>query len=70
MTISLPEPLKREMERHPEVNWSAVASKAFQRQLRAQKILDQFSGPGVTEDEAIKRGLQLRHPEKVVEKVT
>ena len=65
MTISIPAVLRDEVVKHPEINWSAVASKAFERQLRAQQVLEQFAEAGVTEAEAIRRGLQLRHSRRV-----
>jgi post-segregation antitoxin (ccd killing protein) len=61
MTITVPEDLKRQMVKLPEINWSRVASKAFQRRLEAEKALGLFAEPGITEEEAIQRGLRLRH---------
>jgi len=59
--ITVPEAVRKEMIDHPEINWSAVATKAFQKQLRAQEILQQFADPSVSEDEAIQRGLKIHH---------
>ena len=66
MNISIPTAVKDEMEEHPEINWSAVASNAFVRQLRAQKVLEQFAEAGIDEEEALQRGLQLQHQQKIV----
>lgn len=65
MTISLPASLKAKMESHEEINWSGVAAKAFARQLRAQEVLEEFGEEGVSEEEAIQRGLRLRHRAEV-----
>lgn len=65
MSISVPATLKAKMEKHQEINWSGVAAKAFDRQLRAQEVLEQFREEGVSEEEAIERGLRLRHKEEV-----
>jgi hypothetical protein len=56
--ISVPESLKEEMTGHREINWSAVATRAFERQLQAQKILLSFEEKGVTDEEAAERVLR------------
>lgn len=68
MSISVPASIKAEMGKHSEINWSGVAAKAFVRQLRAQEVLEQFSEEGVSEEEAIQRGLRLRHKEEIANK--
>ncbi len=68
MNITLPKSVKKEIDEHPEINWSGVASKAFIRQLQAQKVLDQFAEPDVSEDEAIERALRVQHRQKVIAK--
>jgi hypothetical protein len=68
MNISVPLSLKRRMEKHPEINWSGVASKTFERQLQAQDVLDQLAEKGVSEEEAMDRALRVQHPHKVVSK--
>lgn len=68
MTITVPIDLKHEMSQLPEINWSRVASVAFQKRIEAERFLGQFAEPGITEEEAIKRGLRLRH--KLLEKPT
>ena len=59
MSITVPESLRTEMAEHREINWSAVATRAFGRQLRAQKILLSFEEKGVTDEEAAERMLKL-----------
>jgi hypothetical protein len=61
MTITVPVELKREMETRAEINWSRVAVKAFDRRLKAEKMLGLFAEEDITEEEAIQRGLRLRH---------
>jgi hypothetical protein len=59
--ITVPDTVKREMTKHSEINWSAVATKAFEKQLKAQKILEQFADSSVAEEDAIQRGLKIHH---------
>lgn len=59
MTITVPASLKREMDRHNQINWSAVATKGFQRRIEAEKILEKFAETGISEEEAIHRGLRI-----------
>ena len=33
MTLSVPEELKKEMDKHPEMNWSAVAREAIKHRI-------------------------------------
>ena len=40
VTISVPEQLKREMERRKGINWSEVARKAFEEQMRREEMVD------------------------------
>ena len=68
INLTIPSELKRRMRKHEEINWSGVAAKAFERQLRAQEILDRFREEGVSEEEAVQRGLRLRHREEVAKK--
>ncbi len=70
MNISVPASLKRQIQEHPEINWSALASKTFDRQLRAQNVLDQLVEEGVSEDEATVRALRVQHHQKVLKKVS
>ncbi len=54
------------MEKHSEINWSRTAAKAFEKRLEAEKVLGAFAEPEISEEEAIRRGLNLRH--KLLEK--
>ena len=58
--ITLPEELLAEMKKHPEVNWSRVAARAFERRLQAEKILRQLEEPDITDEEAARRVIKTR----------
>ena len=58
-TITLPESLRLEMKDFRDINWSGVATRAFRKQIEAQKIVRQFAEKGISDEEAIKRGLSL-----------
>jgi len=62
MNISVPVSLKRRMDEHREINWSALACKMFERQLKAQEILSQLEEPNVSEEEALERAMRVQHP--------
>jgi hypothetical protein len=66
--ISVPLSLKRRMKKHPEINWSGLACKTFERQLQAQDLLDQLVEEGVSEEETVERALRVQHTHKVVSK--
>lgn len=70
MTITVPVALKREMETRSEINWSRVAAKAFQRRIEAERVLQRFAEPDVTEEEAIERGLRIRHRQKALQRTS
>jgi len=58
--ITIPENLHTEMKKHPEVNWSRVAAKAFERHLWAKRILEQLEEPSITDEEAARRVIKTR----------
>jgi post-segregation antitoxin (ccd killing protein) len=66
MNISVPVSLKRRMNEHREINWSALACKTFERQLRAQEVLGQFAEEGISEEEALERAMRVQHPSRKV----
>ncbi len=66
MNISVPVSLKHRMDEHREINWSALACKTFERQLRAQEVLGQFAEEGISEEEAIERAMRVQHPSRKV----
>lgn len=42
MTIAIPNELKKEMELHPEINWSEVARAAIRRKIHILKEMDRI----------------------------
>lgn len=50
MTITVPSLIKRDMEKHPQINWSAVASDAFERRLRIEEAVGRLDRPGSSEE--------------------
>ena len=59
-TITIPKSVKLRMSDFPEINWSAVATRAFRRQMDAQAIIQKFAEPDISDEEAIRRGLAIR----------
>ncbi|MEM0118102.1 MAG: hypothetical protein QXV32_06615 [Conexivisphaerales archaeon] len=58
--ITIPEELLSEMKKHPEVNWSRVAARAFERHIWAETLLKDIEEPGITDEEAAKRVIETR----------
>jgi post-segregation antitoxin (ccd killing protein) len=58
--ITIPEDLHTKIKEHPEVNWSRVAARAFERHLRAEEILRLLEEPGITDEEASRRVIETR----------
>jgi hypothetical protein len=42
MTLAIPKELKKEMELHPEINWSEVARAAIRRKIHILKEMDRI----------------------------
>ena len=42
ITLAVPEELKEEMEKHPELNWSEIARQAIKEKLDLLKKIDQL----------------------------
>lgn len=68
VTFELPDPLKKLMDQHPEVNWSAVFRESVRRQARAseiaREILEEESDPRIqVVAAALKRGAARRFEE-------
>ena len=60
MTLAVPPELKREMERHPEINWSEVARSAFREKMSDLEFLREFkSRSDLTEAEALALGRRV-----------
>ncbi len=59
-TITIPKSLKVRMNDFPEINWSGLATMAFRKQIEAQTIIRRFAEKGISDEDAINRGLSLR----------
>jgi hypothetical protein len=64
-TITVPKSLKAQMSEFQEINWSGVATRAFRKQIEAQTIIRQFAEKGISNEEAITRGLSLRRAKQL-----
>lgn len=57
MTLAVPQELKREMEKFPEINWSAVAREAIKNKiLLLQKFREFTAESRLTEEDALELG--------------
>ncbi len=60
ITLSVPDELKKKMELFIEMNWSAVARKAFEEKINDLEFIKRFkSKSALTEEDAIKFGREL-----------
>ena len=70
VTVQVPEELKKKMDKHETTNWSAVARKAFEQQMREQDVLERIreltKNSTMTEEDAIRIGGEVN--KKVSEK--
>ncbi len=58
--ITLPEKLLLEMKKHPEVNWSRVAARAFEKHLQAEKLLQMLAESSISDEEAANKVIETR----------
>lgn len=57
MTLSIPEDLKKEMEKFPEINWSEVARASIKQKIAHLNFLKGFRMDSeITPEDAIKLG--------------
>lgn len=60
ITLSVPDELKRKMDVFEEMNWSAVARKAFAERIEEMEFIKKFKSKStMTEEEAIELGKKL-----------
>ena len=60
MTLAVPQELKREMEKFPEINWSAVAREAIKNKiLLLQKFREFTAESTLTEKDALELGRKV-----------
>jgi hypothetical protein len=61
ITVAVSDELKKRMEALDTVNWSAVARKSFEEQVRLAEILEQVAQKSdITEEDAIAMGRELK----------
>ena len=68
ITLTIPEELKKQLQKHPEINWSAVIRKSMQEQLERIAIAEAIAQKSkLTEADAeeignmIKKEIAKRH---------
>ncbi|MBU2634600.1 MAG: hypothetical protein KJ674_05145 [Nanoarchaeota archaeon] len=54
LTLSVPNELKRSLDKHPEINWSEVARQAFREKMVKLDILEKFSSKFKLSDKDMK----------------
>ena len=60
ITLSVPEELKKEMEKFPEINWSEVARASIKQKVTHLNFLKGFSiDSEITPEEALKLGNEV-----------
>jgi hypothetical protein len=60
ITLSIPEDLKKEMEKFPEINWSEVARDSIKKKIAQLSFLKGFRMDSeITPDEALKLGQEV-----------
>lgn len=60
ITLSIPESLKKEMEKFPEINWSEVARDSIKKKIAQLSFLKGFRmDSDITPDEALKLGQEI-----------
>ena len=60
ITLSIPEDLKKEMEKFPEINWSEVARDSIKKKIAQLTFLKGFRmDSDITVDEALKLGQEV-----------
>jgi len=60
LTLAIPEELKKEMERFPEMNWSEIAREAIKRRVLLLHKMQEFTQESeLTEQEALRIGKKV-----------
>ncbi len=61
ITLAVPQELKSEMDKHPEMNWSEVARQAIREKIELFKRMDKLvENSKFTEKDAIELGRKVR----------
>jgi len=62
MTLSIPEDLYKEMQKHSEIRWSEVARQAFEMKIRELHWMDEvLRRSDLSEDDAERIGHMVKH---------
>ena len=57
ITLAVPEDIKKEMEKFPEINWSAIAREAIKKRIILLRKFREFTkNSEFTEEDAIRLG--------------
>ena len=60
ITLAVPEDIKREMEKFPEINWSAIAREAIKRRIILLRKFKEFTKDSeFTEEDSVNFGREL-----------
>ena len=60
ITLAIPEDIKKEMEKFPEMNWSAIAREAIKKRIILLRKFREFTkNSELTEEEAVNLGREL-----------
>lgn len=60
ITLSLPNEIKKEMEKFPEINWSVIARTAIKNRIMLLNKFKEFSRESsLTEEDAIRLGKEV-----------
>lgn len=60
ITLSIPEELKKEMDKFPEMNWSEIARAAIKQRIEILKFFKEFTKDSIlTEEDAIELGRKV-----------
>lgn len=77
MTINVSETLKKEMEKYPQMNWSAYAREAFEKKIKALALFEAFTKESegtieesITLGRAVNKNMWEKHYKKIFEKVS
>ena len=60
VTLAVPEEMKKDMDKHPELNWSEIARQAFREKLMIFNKMDEIlSKSKLTEKDALEIGKKV-----------
>jgi hypothetical protein len=60
ITLAVPDELKKEMEKFPEINWSEIARAAIKKRILLLKQIKEFTKDSeLTEEDAIRLGRKV-----------